>query len=79
MAQEGPGADCGSDARPFLPLGRVIRIPFSDLEQERWQDCLGGLPSFGTATETPGPTARIPAEAPRMPTRLLAREEGLGP
>ena len=41
MAQEGPGADCGSDARPFLPLGRVIRIPFSDLQQERWQDCLG--------------------------------------
>jgi len=31
MAQEGPGADCGSDARPFLPLGRVVRIPFSDL------------------------------------------------
>jgi hypothetical protein len=49
MAQEGPGADCGNDARPFLPFGRVIRIPFSDLQQERWQDCLGPGASFSIA------------------------------
>jgi hypothetical protein len=52
MAQGGAGADCGSDAGPpFLPLGRVVRIPFSDLEQERGR-IASALQSFGKATET---------------------------
>ena len=51
MAQEGPGADCGSDARPFLPLGRVARVPFPDLEQERWQDCLGSSAGYVTSAK----------------------------
>jgi hypothetical protein len=52
MAQGGAGADCGNDAGPFLPLGRVVHIPFSDLEQERRQDLPRRLQSFGKATET---------------------------
>jgi hypothetical protein len=59
MAQEGPGADCGSDARPFLPLGRVVRIPFSDLEQERRQDCLGVCRALALLRDEPQWSGRL--------------------
>jgi hypothetical protein len=52
----------------------VIRIPFSDLEQERRQDCLG-VAGFGTATEIPAIELFIPQEDARRALEGLLRDE----